>query len=66
MPFGTRMLHSITRKELQCHLDTLAAGGKSESVVSHARWQLSAIFEMAKGDGIISIDPTEGLQTTYM
>jgi integrase len=61
-PFGDRMLASITRKELQAHLDTLAFQGKSLSIVGHVRWQLSAIFRMAKGDGIITVDPTEGLE----
>lgn len=61
--FGTRMLHSITRRELQVHLDALAREGKSESVVGHVRWQLSAIFRMAKSDGFIAVDPTEGLES---
>jgi len=62
-PFGDRLVHSITRKELQSHLDQLAQQDKSESVVAHVRWQLAAIFRMAKGDGFVSIDPTEGLET---
>jgi integrase len=62
-PFGSRMLHSITRKDLQAHLDLLAQDDKSESVVGHVRWQLAAIFRMAKGDGLIAVDPTEGLAT---
>jgi len=62
-PFGNRLVHSITRKELQAHLDRLAQEDKSESVVAHVRWQLAAIFRMAKGDGFVSIDPTEGLET---
>ncbi len=59
--FGDRLLHTLGRKELQKHLEQLAAEDKSESVVKHVRWQLSAIFRMAAGDGLISIDPTSGL-----
>ena len=62
-PFGKQMLHSITRKDLQAHLDQLAKGGYSESVVDHVHWHLSAIFRMAKSDGVILVDPTEALET---
>jgi integrase len=62
-PFGNQMLHSITRKDLQAHLDRLAQIDKSESIVGHVRWQLSAIFRMAKSDGFIAVDPSEGLET---
>ena len=61
--FGPRALASITRKELQNHLDAKAAAGLSLSVVGHVRWQLVAIFAMAKGDGIITVNPTDGLVT---
>ncbi len=58
---GTRPLGAITRKELQAHLDCKADAGLSSSIVGHIRWQLVAIFRMAKGDGLITIDPTQGL-----
>jgi hypothetical protein len=57
-PFGSQMLHSIIRKDLQAHLDEMAKSGLSESVVDHVYWQLAAIFRMAKSDGLISVDPT--------
>lgn len=58
---GQEALHSLTRKRLQHLLDDLAQAGKSSSIVGHVRWQLSAIFTMAVGDGLISVDPTAGL-----
>jgi integrase len=61
-PLGDQLLHSIDRRELQTLLDHLAAGGKSGSIVKHVRWQLSAIFKMAVGDGLLSVNPTGGLQ----
>lgn len=60
---GTRPLTSITRSELQSLLDHQADAGLSLSVVGHTRWQLQAIFEMAQGDGLITVNPTNGLVT---
>ncbi|HOL73797.1 MAG TPA: tyrosine-type recombinase/integrase [Bryobacteraceae bacterium] len=59
--FADRELSSITRKELQAHLDGLAERGLSASVVGHVRWQLSAIFRMAQSDGLVSVNPASGL-----
>src|SRR5215469_16019607 len=48
---GARTLSSVTRKELQAHLDRHAEKLQlSESIVGHVRWQLKAIFEMAESD----------------
>jgi integrase len=60
---GHRSIAGITRKELQAHLDGKAEAGLSFSVVAHTRWQLVAIFAMAEGDGIVLVNPTEGLVT---
>ena len=62
---GTRPLATITRKELQALLDRKAAAGLSASVVCHIRWQLVAIFGMAKSDGetVEGVNPAEGLVT---
>lgn len=60
---GHRSIPSITRRELQALLDSKAEAGLSSSVVGHIRWQLVATFAMAKGDGIITVDPTDGLVT---
>lgn len=62
-PLGSRMVHTITRKELQSLLDRLATAEKSKSVVDRLHWQFAAIFRLAKSDGIISVDPAEGLET---
>lgn len=60
---GGRQITSITRRELQAHLDDKAAAGLSYSVVAHTHWQLVAIFNMAKGDGLVTVNPTDGLVT---
>jgi integrase len=60
---GERALSSLTRRDLQAHLDTKAAADLSASVVGHVRWQLVAIFAMAVGDGLINVNPTQGLVT---
>lgn len=59
--FGNRILSTITRRELQSHLDDLAVS-LSKQVVSHTRFQLSAIFSMAVGDGAITVNPSQGLR----
>lgn len=59
--FGDREIASISRRELQDHLNTKAAAGLSSSVVKHIRFQLGAIYKMAEGDGLISVNPTKGL-----
>jgi integrase len=61
--FGHRAIPTITRKELQGHLDSKAEAGLSFSVVAHTRSQLVGIFAMASGDGIITVNPTQGLVT---
>ena len=58
---GGRFLQQLTREELQRLLDRTAASGRSRSIVGHMRWQLSAVFEMAIGDGLVSVNPTSGL-----
>jgi integrase len=59
---GERTLSSITRKELQAHLDRHAeALNLSDSIVGHIRWQLTAIFEMAEADQLVVKSPANGL-----
>jgi integrase len=62
---GARALASITRKDLQALLDAKAESGLSDSVVGHTRWQLVAIFGMAKSDGLTvgGVNPAEELVT---
>lgn len=58
---GDRAIASITRKDLQSLLDRKAAAHLSASVVGHVRWQLVAIFGMAKSDGLTKLDAAEEL-----
>jgi integrase len=58
---GPRMLDELTRRDLQALLDRKAVSGLSRSVVDHLRWQLHAIFELAMGDGAVTVNPTLGL-----
>lgn len=62
---GERPLAVITRKDLQALLDAKAGSGLSASVVGHIRWQLVAIFGMAKSDGltVAGVNPAEELVT---
>jgi len=61
-PIGGVALASITRKDLQALLDAKAESGLSGSVVKHVRWQLAAIFGMAKTDKLTSgVNPAEKL-----
>jgi integrase len=59
--FGDRAIASINRRELQAHLNAKAAVELSDSVVKHIRWQLVAIYRMAEGDGLVTVNPTKGL-----
>lgn len=62
-PLGHRLLHAVTRRELQSHLDSLAAAGKSRSLVDHVHSQLQAIFGMALTDRLIPVNPVKGVVT---
>jgi integrase len=60
-PLGHRRIGDITRRDLQALLHEKAAAGYSYSIVAHIRWQLRAIFKMAKGDALIVTEPAESL-----
>lgn len=60
-PLGDKLLHEVSRQDLQALVDSKAAAGLSASVVDHIRWQLVALFRMAQSDGIILIDPAKGI-----
>jgi hypothetical protein len=45
--FGKRAINGFSRYELQDFLDHKAKKGLSYSVVSHLRWDLKQIFELA-------------------
>jgi integrase len=54
--FGDRELGSFNRDSLQDFLDQKAPG-LSFSVVSHLRWDLKAIFDMAVAEGLVVRNP---------
>jgi integrase len=59
--FGDRAIASVSRRELQTHLNAKAAANLSSSVVKHIKWQLKAIYRMAEGDGVVTVNPANGL-----
>jgi integrase len=61
-PLGERLLVTIAAEDLQSLLDEKAPG-LSKSVVNHLRFQLNAIFRLAMGRGLVTINPTLGLMT---
>lgn len=60
--FGSQLLRSITREQLQSFLDQK---GKtlSRSVVDHLRWDLNALFKTALSDGLVDNNPAAALFT---
>ena len=61
-PFGTELLHRITRDQLQLFLDGKAQS-LSHSIVDHLRWDLNAIFKTALSDGLVETNPAAALFT---
>jgi len=55
------LMRDIDREKLQHFLDSRKL--YSYSILNHLRWDLVAIFRMAKGDGLIAHDPTASLFT---
>jgi integrase len=62
LPFGSKLMSSISRDSLQDFLDGKAAT-LSRSIVDHLRWDLRSIFRLAQSDGVISSNPADGLFT---
>jgi integrase len=60
---GSLLLESVGREELQEFLENKAASGLSASIVSHLRWDLRAIFQLAVEDGIVTRNPATSLVT---
>jgi integrase len=60
-PLGPRHLQGVNRTELQSHIDALVARGYGKTVTQHARWNLNAIFRLAKADGLMQTNPAEDL-----
>ena len=60
---GDFELGSLGREQLQDFLEKKVASGLSASVVSHLRWDLRAIFQLAVEDGIVDRNPATSLVT---
>src|ERR1035441_3485033 len=60
-PLGPLQIQSVTRTGLQTHIDALVKKGYGKTVTQHARWNLNAIFRLAKADGLIQTNPAEDL-----
>ena len=58
---GKTLLHAFRRDGLQDHLD-LKARTLSSSVVSHLRWFLNGIFNLAVSDGVVLSNPAAELK----
>jgi len=61
-PLGDRALTAITRDELQKLLDK-KANNLSKSVVSHLRFRVRSIFELAMSEGAVERNPATTLYT---
>ena len=60
---GDTALKDFSLTSLQGYLERKAGTGLSFSVVDHLRWDLSAIFEMAVAEKVISSNPATRLYT---
>ena len=60
---GMFEMSSFSREQLQDFLDKKAGDGLSASVVSHLRWSLRAIFQLAHEDGVVERNPATSLMT---
>ena len=58
---GAKLIHLITRRELQAFLNSKAAAGCSYSLVQHLHSFISEIFEMAFADRLISLNPAQSV-----
>jgi len=55
--FSTRLVASFKRDELQDFLDAKSKSGLSFSVLSHLRWDLKQIFDLAVAEGLLNRNP---------
>lgn len=60
--FGSQVLSTITRTQMQSFLDRKAEV-LSRSVVDHLRWDLNNIFKTALSDGLVPSNPAAALFT---
>ncbi len=54
-PFGSRQLRSLTRDEMQQHLDDRKH--LAFTTVDHLRWDVKSIFDMAVAEGVVPTNP---------
>lgn len=59
--FGTTTLAALTRDRLEAFLESKAKCGLSHSMVSHLRWDLKQILDLAVNDGLLKgkVNPAE-------
>src|SRR5438132_2774598 len=60
---GNVQLEKLDREQLQDFLEQRVAAGLSASVVSHLRWDLRAIFQLAVEDGAVDRNQATSLVT---
>src|SRR5207302_8147632 len=60
---GSQPLGSLNREQLQDLLEKKSAEGLSSSVISHLRWDLRSIFQLAVEDGAVDRNPATSLVT---
>ncbi|MSV35281.1 MAG: hypothetical protein EXQ47_06745 [Bryobacterales bacterium] len=60
---GDRPMEALGREDLQDVLERQVARGLSASVVSHLRWDLRSIFQLAVEDGVVDRNPATSLMT---
>lgn len=59
--FKDDLLSELSMTRLQAFLQGKADAGCSESIIAHCRWTLGSIMRLAKAEGRVNHDPTEGL-----
>src|SRR5581483_2857058 len=61
-PLGPKRMQAISREEMQALLDA-EAGKSGQSMVSHLRFRLRSIFELAMSEGVVDRNPAVALFT---
>jgi integrase len=59
--FGENQIDMIDREALQQFLNEKSSSGVARSTVTHLRWDLQAIFKLAKSDGYVQSNPADAL-----
>jgi integrase len=64
--FGEQQIDMIDREVLQQFLNEKFSSGVARSTVTHLRWDLQAIFKLAKSDGYVQSNPADALYVPRM